>query len=91
MEILAHSRVTITGHPDRDYADTTYYTMPVSQAGVFSSGTVGWIPSLQGCAPRGIVRLRLMQAITGNLLRVFGAGPVGLSYPSVDNAQQFYG
>jgi hypothetical protein len=91
VDILAHSRVTITGHPDRDYADTTYYTMPGSGAGVFSSGTVGWIPSLQDCAPGASCPARLMQAITGNLLRVFGAGPVGLRYPSVDNTQQFYG
>jgi hypothetical protein len=91
IEILAHSRVTISGHPDRDYADTTYYTMAGSKAAVFSSGTVGWIPSLQGCAPGASCPARLMQMVTGNLLRVFGAGPVGLRYPSVDNTQQFYG
>ncbi len=91
VDILAHSRVTITGHPDRSYADTSYYTMPGSGAGVFSSGTVGWIPSLQNCAPGASCPARLMQEITGNLLRVFGAGPVGLKYPSVDNTQQYYG
>jgi hypothetical protein len=92
VEILAHSRVTITGNPDRNYADTTYYTMPGSNAGVFSSGTVGWIPSLADCAPgTSGCPARLMQEITGNLLRVFGAGPVGLRYPSVDNTQGYYG
>ncbi len=91
VEILAHSRVTVTGHPSRDYADTTYYTLPVSHAGVFSSGTVGWIPSLQSCASPGDCPAPVMQTITGNLLRVFGAGPVGLTYPSVANARQFYG
>ncbi len=91
VEILAHSRVTITGHPDRDYADTTYYTLPRSHAGVFSSGTVGWIPSLQDCAGRATCPARLMQVVTGNLLRVFGAGPVGLKYPSTGNTQRYYG
>jgi hypothetical protein len=33
----------------------------------------------------------MMQAITGNLLRVFGAGPAGQTYPSVSNVNQFYG
>jgi hypothetical protein len=83
--------VTVTGHPDRNYADTTYYTLPGSRAGVFSSGTVGWIPSLQNCAGTTNCPASLMQAITGNLLRVFGAGPVGLTHPSVANEQQFYG
>jgi hypothetical protein len=97
VEILAHSRVTITGHPDRNYADTTYYTWPGSHAGVFSSGTVGWIPSLQGCAvgpgcPSHLMQeARVMQEVTGNLLRVFGAGPAGLRYPAAGNTQQYYG
>ncbi|MGH9055584.1 MAG: N,N-dimethylformamidase beta subunit family domain-containing protein [Acidimicrobiales bacterium] len=91
VEILAHSRVTITDHPDRRYADTTYYTLPGSRAGVFSSGTVGWIPSLQDCAPKPGCPARIMQQITGNLLRVFGAGPAGAAHPSVANWKQFYG
>ncbi len=91
VEILAHSRVTVSGHPDRDYADTTYYTLPTSHAGVFSSGTVGWIPSLQDCDPAQTCPARAMQVITGNLLRVFGAGPVGLTNPSVANTSKFYG
>jgi hypothetical protein len=90
VEILAHSRVTISGHPDRDYADTTYYTLPGSFAGVFSSGTVGWIPSLQGCATGPACPAGVMQEITGNLLRVFGAGPVGLKYPSTGNTERYY-
>jgi hypothetical protein len=91
VEIIAHSRVTITGHPERHYADTTYYTMPGSYAGVFSSGTVGWIPSLQDCAAGPDCPGRIMQEVTGNLLRVFGAGPVGLRYPSTNNTLRYYG
>jgi len=91
VEILAHSPVTVTDHPDRDYADTTYYTVPSSGAGVFSSGTVGWIPSLQECNPApGNCPAPLMQQISVNLLRVFGAGPVGLTHPSVTNTESYY-
>jgi hypothetical protein len=92
VEVLAHSRVTVVGHPDRHYADTTYYTMPSSHAGVFSSGSVGWIPSLQDCAPADAgCPAPVMRILTGNLLRVFGAGPVGLTFPSVANGSRFYG
>jgi hypothetical protein len=91
VEILSHSYVWITGNPTRHYADTTYYTMP-SGAGVFSSGTTNWITTLEPCSPSGAdCPASLMQAITGNLLRVFGAGPVGRTYPSVRNVSQFYG
>ena len=76
---------------DRTYADTTYYTLHASHAGVFSSGTVGWIPSLEDCAAGPTCPARLMQEVTGNVLRVFGAGPVGLRYPSIGNTQRYYG
>ncbi len=91
LEILAHSNVSITGNPDRHFADTTYYTMP-SGAGVFSSGTTNWITTLEPCPPpASYCPAPLMQAITGNLLRVFGSGPVGRTYPSVSNVREFYG
>jgi hypothetical protein len=91
VEILSHSNVKITGNPDRHFADTTYYTMP-SGAGVFSSGTTNWITTLEPCSPAAAsCPADLMQAITGNLLRVFGSGPAGLRYPSVSNVTQFYG
>lgn len=91
VEILAHSLVRVTGHPHRDYADTTYYTMAASKAGVFSSGTIGWIPAMQACAPSlAACPAHVMRALTANLLRVFGAGPAGEAHPSVANWQQFY-
>jgi hypothetical protein len=92
VEILAHSHVTVTGHPDIGYADTTYYTMASSHAGVFSTGTIGWTPALADCAPNATAcPAQLMRTLTGNLLRVFGAGPVGLKYPSTSNWESFYG
>jgi hypothetical protein len=92
VEILAHSPVTVSGHPQIGYADTTYYTMKSSRAGVFSSGAIGWIPALQDCAPGATsCSSSVMRTLTGNLLRVFGAGPVGVRYPSTANWQAFYG
>jgi hypothetical protein len=92
VEILAHSHLRVTDHPDIGYADTTYYTMPSSQAGVFSSGTIGWTPALADCAPRTTgCPAQVMRTLTGNLLRVFGTGPVGLQYRSTSNWQRFYG
>ena len=38
VQILAHSPVTIVGHLNRGYADTTYYTVASGQAGVFERG-----------------------------------------------------
>jgi hypothetical protein len=89
--ILSHSPVTIQSHPGRDYADTSYYTSPTSHAGVFQSGANTWISSLTPCTPGMSCQAPTMQALTLNLLRVFGVGPVGLTHPSTANWQQFYG
>ncbi|MHB1518122.1 MAG: N,N-dimethylformamidase beta subunit family domain-containing protein [Acidimicrobiales bacterium] len=92
VEILAHSPVTVEYHPNRKFADTTYYTWPPSGAGVFQSGMVSWITSLGACPPgTASCPSKVMRQITGNLLRVFGAGPVGLRHPSRSNVAQFYG
>ena len=83
MQIFARS--AIVEKADRDtWADTAYYTVP-SGAGVFSSGTIGWIstltPNISG-APR---EPQLYHA-TMNMLRVFGAGPAGTTHPSIPNS-----
>lgn len=90
VEILAHSPVTIQLHPGPRYADTSYYTMASSNAGIFESGANSWIPSIQTCAAGTSCSAPTMQALTLNVMRVFGAGPVGLTYPSQANWQQFY-
>lgn len=100
LEILAHSPVAVEGKSGSWYADTTYYTMASSGAGVFSSGANSWVSSLWACsevpgscsgAPVSSVATSLMDAMTGNLLALFGQGPAGLTQPSVANFQQFYG
>jgi hypothetical protein len=91
VEILAHSPVQVEEH-GAAFADTTYYTMPTSKAGVFDSGSTQWIPSLDPCpATEADCPAPMLQQLTNNVLRVFGGGPVGVRYPSVANWQQFYG
>lgn len=95
VQILAHSPVTpqaaVYGAPS--YADTTYYTMASSGAGVFSSGTNYWVYSMSPC-PAGATPASCpapaLDRITGNLLAVFGQGPAGRTHPSVTNWRQFY-
>lgn len=93
VEILSHSPVRIAGHPERPYADTTYYTLGSSHAGVFDTGTIGWIPALADCSPSTPTTpcpAPMMRALTGNMLRVLGSGPAGDQNPSVANASSFF-
>lgn len=89
VQVLAHSPVS-TPYGVRSFADMTYYTDRASEAGVIATGTNGWIAAMSPCpagasdCPAGVV-----QGITANILRVFGAGPAGRSHPSVANAAQY--
>jgi hypothetical protein len=90
VEVLSHSPVQPeVGH--LMYADMTYYTWPQGDGGVLATGTIGWIPALEACAgtlpscPSAVV-----QAVTGNILRLFGEGPAGKYHPSAANWQQYY-
>ncbi|HEY5274554.1 MAG TPA: N,N-dimethylformamidase beta subunit family domain-containing protein [Acidimicrobiales bacterium] len=95
LEVLGHSPVPISvaftsdGEWDAEtYSDMTYYTDPKSEAGVFDSGTVNWITTLDECpATDRACPARLTSKITGNLLHLFGQGPAGRSKPSVANSQ----
>jgi hypothetical protein len=93
VEILSHSPVTVQYNPSRHFADTVFYTMAKSEAGVFTSGTVNWIPSLAAScrATESPCPAQVMAELTLNIMRVFGQGPVGKSYPSKANWQTFYG
>ncbi len=89
IEILAHSPLTTTyGH--HGTADMTYYSEP-GGAGVFATGTIGWIPTLTPCPPGTTACVTpSTQAITANVLHVFGTGPAGRVEPSVGNVSQYY-
>jgi hypothetical protein len=92
VQILAHSPVSGESiMPWARYADLTYHTDRHSQAGVLATGTNDWINALNPC-PRGSERpcpAPYIQKITGNVLRVFGTGPAGLTNPSSANTSRF--
>lgn len=61
------------------HADATYYTTK-SGAGVFDTGTMGWVAGLAGrYGPR---TKRLEQLITTTLLHEFATGKAGLTHPA---------
>jgi hypothetical protein len=89
LQILGHSPVPVQVAETHGwqwggflYSDMTYYTDPVSKAGVFDSGTNNWIPALASCpgsCPQFVRRVTL------NLLHVFGQQPAGKLRPSRPN------
>jgi hypothetical protein len=93
VEIVSHSPIpTNLAYTNQGswngltYADMTYYTDPTSHAGIIDTGTVNWINSLTTCAPGATgCQPGEVQRITGNILRLFGKGPAGLTVPSVPN------
>ncbi|MDA8398348.1 MAG: hypothetical protein M0Z29_10960 [Actinomycetota bacterium] len=91
VQILAHSPVVIGFSRARMYADTTYWTGRNGKGGVFESGTNNWIAAMNPCtsgSPGCIASA--VDRMTGNLLKLFGGGPAGLSQPSVANTGTFY-
>lgn len=86
VQILAHSPVT-TSYGTTGYADMIYYTDRTSDAGVISTGTIGWVGFLNSCGPG--VPCQTVQRITGNVLQLFGQGPAGRTHPSQPNATEY--
>jgi hypothetical protein len=91
VEVLAHSPV----HPqvgNAPYADMTYYTWAKGGGGVLATGTIGWVPSLTACTGTlPTCASPAVQAVTGNILSLFGKGPAGRYHPSVANWRAYYG
>jgi N,N-dimethylformamidase beta subunit-like protein len=83
VQILAHSPLRCRGKAS--YSDMTYYTTP-SGAGVLATGTNDWISKMSedcpGTATYTCPKSALIK-ITTNVLNLFGAGPAGVSHPSV--------
>jgi hypothetical protein len=87
MEVLFHSPVLCATTKQHEFSDAVYYTT-ASGAGVFSSGTQGWVCGLDPACPdsRGDRHVaQALTAITTRLLRQFAAGPAGATHPAVDN------
>ncbi len=84
IEILAHSPLTCRG--SRSYADTAYYTH-AGGAGVFSTGTMRWVPSLARPHGRELSRhaARFTRRVTANVLEAFAHGPAAIKFAAADN------
>ncbi len=84
MEVVAHSPLTCGG--SASYADSAYYTVR-SGAGVFAAGTMRWVCALLYHCGQGVTRAaqRFTDTVTTTLLRVFAAGPAGLTHPATDD------
>ena len=85
VQILAHSPMPyseVQTNVHDPASDTTYYTDPVSGAGVFDTGTVTWIPDIASSP--------VVAQMTGNLLALFGSGPAGARTPSTANWRSLY-
>ena len=81
LEIVAHSPVFVLGA--WTYSDAVYYAAP-SGAGVFSSGTIGWIHAIHPGVSDVIT------VTTSNLLASFATAKAGVANPAVDNVASYY-
>ena len=82
LEVLAHSPLTCRGKPD--FADMAYYAA-ASGAGVFASGSIHWICSIDGLCPTTNEAAGVVRQVTANVLTAFSVGPAGAAHPSVSN------
>lgn len=89
IEILAHSELVC--HGVRSYHNSAYYTA-ASGAGVFNTGTMRWVESLNGDGAHGIppATARFTGGVTRNLLHAFAAGPAGRRHPARDNLAAYH-
>ena len=85
IEILTHSPLVVHGHPD--FSDSAYYTVP-SGAGVFATGTIAWINTMQGTS--GPAAAAFATTVTSNALLAFARGPAGVAHPAHDNTAVVY-
>ena len=94
LQILGHSPVPLGDVYTNQgkwsgftYADTAYWNVPATGAGVFDSGTVNWINMLTPCpVAQATCAATPLGTMTGNLLWLFGQGPAGKVIPAVPNA-----
>jgi hypothetical protein len=84
IEVLSHSPLTCRGV--NSYADSAYYTT-TSGAGVFNSGTMRFVASMNGIYIYGVNKdtWAFTTQVCTNLLRAFANGPAASKYPANDN------
>jgi hypothetical protein len=84
IQVLSHSPLTCRGV--NSYSDSAYYAHS-GGAGVFSTGTMRWVASMNdlrafGLTPRTAAFTR---HVTSNVLHAFADGPAASKYPAEDN------
>lgn len=86
LEVLASSPVT---YKNVRYQHAMTYYSAESGAGVFATGTIGWINALD-TTEWGDEKVSLVvRGMTTNILQAFAAGPAGIEHPSVGNASRY--
>jgi len=86
LEVLANSPVVYK--KSRYNHAMTYYSAE-SGAGVFATGTIGWINALDVTAWDDEKVSTVVRGITTNVLQAFSTGPAGVAHPSVSNASRY--
>ena len=81
LQVVAKSATDCGG--SSTWSTSSYYTV-ASGAGVFATGTMGWV--LWGMSSQSPADSRhFVDTVTDNLLREMAAGPMGKRHPAVDN------
>ena len=86
LEVLASSPVIYKN--SRYNHAMTYYSAD-SGAGVFATGTIGWINALDVTAWGDEKVSTVVRGVTTNVLQAFASGPAGIAHPSVGNASRY--
>lgn len=92
LQIVANNPTDCGGAPS--VSNSTYYSVK-SGAGVFASGSIGWVNrALRGFPPGHPLRppknsRDFVEAVTSTLLTEMAAGPMGAKHPAVGNIDEF--
>ena len=86
LEVLASSPVVFK---NSKYNHAMTYYSAESGAGVFATGTIGWINALDATAWDDEKVSAVVRGITTNVLQAFATGPAGVAHPSVSNASRY--
>jgi hypothetical protein len=86
LEVLASSPVI---YKDSLYNHAMTYYSADSGAGVFATGTIGWINALDIAEWGDEEVSTFVRGVTTNVLQAFASGPAGIAHPSVGNASRY--
>lgn len=86
LEVLASSPVK---YKNARYNHAMTYYSADSGAGIFATGTIGWIHALDTTTWGNETVSEVVRGITMNVLQAFATGPAGIAHPSVSNASRY--